>query len=139
MREVTELDYGIVWVDLLEMDGVAPHTYSEEQPYDDLLQQHTPGVQTRTDEQPALVVAALPRADSVSADRYVSEREGETAWTMNLGDDDELKVLPDQVANQLTQRDHVSLQYKFDPNARAGDEDSPEPLPAKYVPPRLDG
>lgn len=137
VRPVAELDYGIVWVDLLEMDGVAPHTYSEEQPYDDLLQQHTPGVQTRTDEQPALVVAALPRADSISAARYVQEREGETAWTMDLGDDD--LVVPDQVANQLTQRDHVSLQYKFDPNARADQEDGPEPLPANYVPPRLDG
>ena len=56
---------------------------------------------------------------------------------MDLGDDD--LVVPDQVANQLTQRDHVSLQYKFDPNARADQEDGPEPLPANYVPPRLDG
>ena len=31
-RRVTELDYDIEWVDLLEMDGVAPYTYSEELP-----------------------------------------------------------------------------------------------------------
>ena len=47
-RRVTELDYDIEWVDLLEMDGVAPYTYSEELPYDALLQQHTPGVLGRT-------------------------------------------------------------------------------------------
>lgn len=45
VRRVSELDYEIVWVDLLEMDGVAPYTYSEELPYDELLQQHAPGVQ----------------------------------------------------------------------------------------------
>ena len=139
------------------MDGVAPYTYSEEQPacrcqhlrtlaraiptcacgsrqYDDLLQQHTPGVQTRTEERPVVVIAALPREDSPSAARYVAEREGETAWTMHL-DADEL-VLPMQVQQQLTQRDNVNLQ--FDPKARADDQDGPEPLPANYVPPRLD-
>ena len=66
-RRVTELDYDIEWVDLLEMDGVAPYTYSEELPYDELLQQHTPGVQSRNRDDPTVVVAALPRADSPSA------------------------------------------------------------------------
>jgi len=41
-------------------------------------------VQSRTPERPMLVVAALPRADSPSAERYVAERKGETAWTMDL-------------------------------------------------------
>ena len=58
------------WVDLLEFDGLAPYTYSEELPYDDLLQQHQPGVQERTQEQPRLVIAALPRA--VLADEAVA-------------------------------------------------------------------
>ena len=110
MRRVKALDYEIAWVDLLEIDGVAPYSYSEELPYDELLQQHVPGVhsrpisllylpyisptsphispvpgvQSRTPERPMLVVAALPRADSPSAERYVAERKGETAWTMDL-------------------------------------------------------
>ena len=42
-RRVTELDYDIEWVDLLEMDGGAPYTYSEELPYDELLQPREPG------------------------------------------------------------------------------------------------
>lgn len=40
VREVSALGYNITWVELLEMDGVAPYTYSEELPYDDLLNQH---------------------------------------------------------------------------------------------------
>ena len=68
-------------MDLIEADGLAPYTYSEELPYDDLLDQHRAGVQHRTQERPALVVAALPRADSPSADRYVAEREGPSAWS----------------------------------------------------------
>jgi len=110
VRRVKALDYEIAWVDLLEIDGVAPYSYSEELPYDELLQQHVPGVQSRpisplylpyisptssyispvpgvqsrTPERPMLVVAALPRADSPSAERYVAERKGETAWTMDL-------------------------------------------------------
>lgn len=64
-----ELDYQMTWVDLIEMDGVAPYTYSEELPYDELLQQHKAGVLERTESKPMLVVAALPRADSPSAAR----------------------------------------------------------------------
>ena len=88
VRRVKALDYEIAWVDLLEIDGVAPYSYSEvrvrvrvrsrptptrrrapkpkpnpkpnphpnpnphpsphqELPYDELLQQHVPGVQSR--------------------------------------------------------------------------------------------
>lgn len=57
------------WVDLIEMDGLAPYTYSEELPYDELLQQHKSGVLSRSESQPMLVIAALPRADSPSAER----------------------------------------------------------------------
>ena len=39
--------------------GLAPYTYSEELPYDELLDQHTAGVLERTDERPALTVAVL--------------------------------------------------------------------------------
>jgi len=141
VRRVTELDYDIRWVDLLEMDGVAPFTYSEELPYDDMLQQHTPGVQARTGEDAVVVIAALPREDSPSADRYVREREGETAWTMHLDDDDLTVDLPSQLTNQITQREHVSSQVSLqrpvvtlDPNARDWDEE----LPAGYKAPALD-
>ena len=86
VRRVQALDYEIAWVDLLEIDGVAPYSYSEvrlrvrvrsrptptrrrapkpkpdpkpnphpnahpqphqELPYDELLQQHVPGAQSR--------------------------------------------------------------------------------------------
>lgn len=143
------------WVELLEIDGIAPYTYSEELPYDDLLAQHSPGVQQRTAENPVIVVAALPRADSPSAERYVREREGETAWTMHLTD--ELGVekvdLPEQLAAQIERREHVALQAgmttnereaaaeaasrraSLDPNARAWDQE----LPANFRAPDLDG
>mgnify|MGYP006092377669 CR=1 FL=1 len=140
VRRVRELDYDVTWVELIEMDGVAPYTYSEELPYDDLLQQHTPGVQERGDDDPKLVIAVLPRADSPSADRYVAEREGETAWTMHLSDAEltgtDKIALPNELANQIGQREHVSAQAAsvFDPNARAWDED----LPANYIAPSLD-
>lgn len=128
-RHSQALDYDVVWVDLLEMDGVAPYSYSEELPFDELLQQHRPGVQTRTAERPMLVVAALPRADSRSAARYVAERRGETAWTMDI--DDEALGAP----APRERRAHMP----FDPNARREDEDTElPPLPANYVPPRLD-
>ena len=87
MRRVAELDYDVTWVELIEMDGVSPYTYSKSC-LDDLLQQHTPGVQSRNRDDPTVVVAALPRADSPSAKRYVAEREGETAWTMHLSEKD---------------------------------------------------
>lgn len=150
VRRVQVLDYDITWVELIEMDGVAPYTYSEELPYDDLLQQHEAGVLTRNKEYPALVVAALPRADSPSADRYVREREGETAWTMHLTDGGGAdKVdLPQQLAAQIAQRENVALQAvsqplavsraspaQLDPNARAWDQD----LPSNFKAPDLDG
>lgn len=152
VREAKALDYEMIWVELLEMDGVAPYTYSEELPYDDLLQQHTPGVQSRKDgESPILVVATLPRADSPSAKRYVAEREGETAWTMNLSEKDMRSVekvsLPDQVGAQIGLREHVSGQATtsggtswgtFDPNARADDEGVSDVLPPNYKAPSLD-
>ena len=37
---------------------------------------------------------------------------------------------------ELDRREHTNLQ--FNPNARADDQDTAEPLPAGYVPPRLD-
>ena len=136
-----ELDYEITWVELLEMDGVSPYTYSEELPYDDLLQQHTSGVQERTADSPILVIAALPRADSPSAARYVAEREGETAWTMNLGEGGLRSVerveLPDALALQIDQREHAGAQVEaptYDPNSRAWDED----LPANFRGPNMD-
>jgi len=148
VRRVQSLDYDITWVELLEMDGVAPYTYSEELPYDDLLQQHNPGVQARTEESPIVVIAALPRIDSPSAERYVREREGETAWTMHVLDEDsaETPQLPSQLAAQITQREHVSAQVdsvdkgkenvvRFDPSAREWDEDT---LPSNFKEPSLD-
>ena len=105
------------------------------------------GLAALADEAPALVIAALPRDDSPSAARYVAEREGETAWTMHLTDDDEYdyssgeKVqLPEQIGNQINQREHVGAQLQpsaFDPNARAWDEDNAE-LPANFKAPSLD-
>merc|ERR1712060_54331 len=83
VRRVAKLGYNLTWVDLVEVDGIAPYTYSEELPYDDMLDQHRSGVQERTADSPVLVVAALPRADSPSAKQYVDEREGQTAWTMD--------------------------------------------------------
>ena len=77
VRRVTKLDYDMTFVDLVEFDGIAPYSYSEELPYDDMLDQHTAGVQERTEDSPIVVVAALPRADSPSADRYVAERQGD--------------------------------------------------------------
>jgi len=145
VRRVAALDYNFTFVELLEMDGVAPYTYSEELPYDDLLQQHTSGVQTRSKERSVVVIATLPRADSPSAARYVAERVGETAWTMHLSERESVGVekiaLPEQLAQQIGRREHVSAQAanaqpptSFDPNARAWDED----LPTNYKAPSLD-
>ena len=135
VRRVQQLNYDITWVELLEMDGVAPYTYSEELPYDELLQQHSPGVQARDNENPILVVAALPRADSPSAARYVAEREGETAWTMHLADGGEDMYVPLEITAQLEQRDHVA--HVFDPNARAWDAENSDVPPPEYKPPSL--
>ena len=117
----------------------------EELPYDDLLQQHKAGVQARTNEQKQLVIASLPRADSPSAERYLAEREGETAWTMHLSEEESIGVdrieLPDALAKQIGQREHVGAQAErkpmkaFDPNARAWDQDD---LPVNYRAPSLD-
>uniref|UniRef100_A0A7S4EV14 Uncharacterized protein n=2 Tax=Chrysotila carterae TaxID=13221 RepID=A0A7S4EV14_CHRCT len=134
VRPVKALDYDVIWVDLLELDGVAPYTYSEELPYDDLLSQHVSGVLERSEEYPCLVIAALPRADSPSADRYAQERQGETAWTMHLRDGpDDQPELPLVVQAQLQRRAHVS--HQFNPNARQDDQDF---LPPNYSPPSLD-
>lgn len=70
------------WVDLLEMDGISPYTYSEELPYDEVLEQHVPGLLHRCTTSPTLTIAALPREDSPSAGEYVRERFGRTMWTM---------------------------------------------------------
>eukprot|EP00966_Prymnesium_polylepis_P305605 7062169-Prymnesium_polylepis.1 len=107
VRRVAKVGYDVVWVDLMEMDGVAPYTYSEELPYDDMLDQHRSGVQERTDDSPALVVAALPRADSPSANQYVAERRGQTAWTRDGGED--VAALPEEGTVRLVQSsEHVS-------------------------------
>ena len=118
------------------MEGVAPYTYSEELPYDEFLQQHAPGVQTRTDERPELVVATLPRADSPSAERYAAERDGETAWTMRLDDDAPRPELPLEIKAQLEERTHTN-RHTFDPDARF-DESAMVSLPPNYRPPSLD-
>lgn len=132
------------------MDGVAPYTYSEELPYDDLLRQHVPGVQSRTESSPMLVIASLPREDSPSASRYAAERRGETAWTMELSDEDrrsaEKAALPEQVGAQIASREHVSAQANaapwgtFDPYARADDQVGIEQdlLPPNFKSPNLD-
>ena len=100
---------------------------------------------------PASAAAALPRADSPSADRYIREREGETAWTMQLSEADysrsvEKIDLPDEVAKRISAREHVGTQVStagaaagaagaaFDPNARAWDQE----LPANFKSPSLD-
>merc|ERR1712216_1031469 len=73
----------------------------------------------RTTDNPVLVVAALPRADSPSGDRYVAEREGQTAWTMNVSAGGEVP-LPEGILAQLRSSEHVS--HQFDPaTARARD------------------
>lgn len=133
VRRVSGLGYEIVWVDLLEMDGVAPYTYSEELPYDEMLQQHVPGVQARSDDSPTLVIAALPRSDSPSAAAYVAEREGATAWTMFAGDDgdaegDDSCELPTEVTAQI-KKGWDSFRA-FDPNARARDLCAPARIAA---------
>ena len=92
-----------------------------------MLQQHSPGVQTRTEEAPALIIATLPRADSPSAARYVKEREGATAWTMHLNDAErsfgaEID-LPNEITAQIGQRAHVD--HTYDPGARAWDQETP--------------
>lgn len=129
-RCVSDVGYNIAWVDLLEMDGIAPYTYSEELPYDDMLNQHTPGVQSRTSDSPVCVIAALPRSDSPSAAAYVAEREGATAWTMYAqedSDDDECE-LPTEVTEQIEQGWH-SIRA-FDPNARTRDLCAPARIAA---------
>jgi len=40
LRSCVYLFPDVKWVELLEMDGVSPYTYSEELPYDEILQQH---------------------------------------------------------------------------------------------------
>ena len=118
VRRVAAHGYDVTWVDLVELDGVAPYSYSEELPYDDLLEQHTPGVLERTEEQPVLTLAALPRADSPSAQRYVAEREGQTAWTRDCHGD--APPLTEEALVQLRSSDHVS--HTFNPaTARARD------------------
>jgi len=126
VRRVTELDYDVVWVELLECDGVAPYTYSEELPYDELLQQHTAGVLTRTAEQPQLVIAVLPRSDSPSADRYARERQGLTGWTI-------VPEKPRDDAGGTRTNNHRSY---FGP---ATAEPPPDSLPEGFVAPALDG
>ena len=42
--------------------------------------------------------------------------------------------LPSQLTDQIGQREHVTYQVKFDPNARAFDDDTPK----NYRPPSLD-
>ena len=117
VRRVEKLGYNITWVELWEMEGVAPYTYSEELPYDNLLDQHRSGVLERTEQCPVLTVAALPRADSPSAERYVKEREGQTAWTMHLQEG--LLTLPGEILAQVEVGEHVD--YQFNPNARMED------------------
>jgi len=84
IRDVKQLGYHVHWVDLLEIDGLSPYTYSEDLPWDEMLDQHTPGLRHRTADTPNIVVAALPRADSPSAAEYVAEITGRTAWTREL-------------------------------------------------------
>ena len=127
VRRVEKLGYDITWVELWEMDGVAPYTYSEELPYDNLLDQHRSGVLERTEQCPVLTVAALPRADSPSAERYVKEREGQTAWTMQG------TIVPSEILAQVEVGEHVD--YQFNPNARMEDvplvnRDKPQLAPA---------
>jgi len=62
-------------------------------------------------------VAALPRADSPSAERYVKEREGQTAWTMHLQEG--RRTLPSEILAQVEVGEHVD--YQFNPNARMED------------------
>ena len=117
VRRVKKLGYSMTWVELWEMDGIAPYTYSEELPYDNLLDQHRSGVLERTEKRPVLTVAVLPRADSPSAERYVKEREGQTAWTMHLQEG--TQTMPDEILAQVLVGEHVD--YQFNPNARIED------------------
>jgi hypothetical protein len=59
-------------------------SHPQDLPWDEMLDQHTPGLRHRTAEKPNIVVAALPRADSPSAAEYVAEITGRTAWTREL-------------------------------------------------------
>ena len=73
--------------------------------------------------------------------RYVREREGETAWTMDIDDSTRRPVgeVPAEVTAQVTDRENTRRVFeipKFDPGARAWDEDSA--LPPNYNPPSLD-
>ena len=73
-------------------------------------------MQERTADNPVLVVAALPRADSPFAHQYVAEREGQTAWTRDGGS----VGLPAAVLTQLRSSEHVC--HQFNPStARARD------------------
>ena len=107
------------------MDGLAPFTYSEELPYDDMLEQHRPGVQERTAEDPVLVVATLPRADSPSVDKYVAERQGKTAWTMDKLMDAQggvtLTAPPNDAVTVRSSAEHVSLHVYNPTTARSRD------------------
>ena len=58
-----------------------------------------------------LTVAALPRADSPSAQRYVAEREGRTAWTRDCHGD--APPLPEEALVRLRSSDRVS--HAFNP------------------------
>ena len=95
----------------------------QELPFDDLLEQHRSGVLERTDACPELTVAALPRADSLSAQRYVAERHGQTAWTRDAEGD--APPLPEETLAQLRSLDRGSAgsrQCMFNPaTARARD------------------
>ena len=72
----------------------------------------------RTEQCPVLTVAALPRADSPSAQRYVAERAGQTAWTRDC--DGDAPPLPEEALEQLRASDRVS--HTFNPaTARARD------------------
>ena len=72
----------------------------------------------RTEQCRVLTVAALPRADSTSAQRYVAERAGQTAWTR--GCDGDAPPLPEEALEQLRASDRVS--HTFNPaTARARD------------------
>lgn len=109
------------------MDGVAPYTYSEELPYDELLQQHTAGVLERTEEHPALAIAVLPRSDSPSAERYKKERQGLTGWTM----------VPKKPVNDAgnVHRSYYSFAEAGEGEGEGGREES---LPAGFFMPALD-
>ena len=50
---MVKMGHDVTWVDLVEWDGLAPYTYSEELAYDEMLDQHVSGVQERSAENTA--------------------------------------------------------------------------------------